>query len=172
MLDGLKLWRSGDADAAEAARAQVLAAGPPPSGVEDDRGSERFIFTGAEVFLFLPGDERYRLRLKDVSSTGLSGLTDAPLSLGERIIVQFEEMLMPAAEVVWVQRVMAGFRMVNPLPLARIKRLAERHAEGAAWSPAMRAGSDLHAWWTDVDEQKKGRAPKLRAGGHKHPIAR
>lgn len=172
MFEGLRLWRSGADGAADAACPAFPPSELPIGGVEDQRGSERFEFAGAEVFLFLPGDERYRLRLRDVSCTGLSGLTDAPLSPGELIVVQFEETLMPAAEVSWVRRAMAGFKLVNPLPLARMKRLCERHEAGAAWSPAMRAGSDLHSWWTDLNEQEKGRRVKLHAGGHKHPIAR
>ena len=103
---------------------------------------------------------------------GVSGLTDAPLAMGETLIVQLEEMLMPAAQVVWTQRAMVGLAFINPVPLARMKRLAERHESGAAWSPAMRAGSDLHSWWTDPDAQAKGRKPKLKSGGHKHPLPR
>jgi len=175
MLDGLKTGRDG-ADgpegAADAARALHLRNDPDRAWVEDERGSERFAFAGAEVFLFLAGDERFRLRLNDVSCTGLCGLTDAPLSPGELVVIQFEETFMPAAEVSWVHRARAGLRMVDPLPLARMKWLAGRHEAGAAWSPAMRAGSDLHSWWTDLDAQKMGRLTQLDAGGHQHPLAR
>jgi hypothetical protein len=168
MLEGLKVWRSDGAAAAVAPDGPV----PGPVGVGDRRRSERLELTGAEVYLFLGPEERYRLRLRDVCTAGVSGLTDAPLSEGEQVIVQFEEMLMPAADVIWTRRALVGFRFVNPLPLPRLKRLWERHASGAAWSPAMRAGSDLYCWWTDPSEQKAGRKPRLRAGGHKHPIPR
>jgi hypothetical protein len=165
MLEALRLWRSGADGAA-----------PPPrphfTGLDDPRRSERFRFTGAEVFLFLTGDERFRLRLRDVSCTGVCGLTDAPVSPGELVMIQFEETLMPAAHVTWTRNAIAGFHMVNPLPLPRLRRLCERHKAGAAWSPAMRAGSDLHSWWTDAEEQGRGRRPRLDADGHKHPVPR
>jgi hypothetical protein len=88
------------------------------------------------------------------------------------LIVQLEEMLMPGAEVVWTHRALAGLRFVNPVPPARFKRLCERQEAGAAWSPAMRAGSDLHSWWTDVEHQQGGRRARLDSGGHDHPLPR
>ena len=166
MLEGVRNWGDG-AGAGEAADAPFAA-----GGIEDRRRSARHQLTGGEVFLFLAGDQRFRLRLRDLCATGVSGLTDAPLSVGELLIVQLEEMLMPAARVIWTRRAMAGLRFVNPVPLARMRRLAERHAAGAAWSPAMRAGSDLHAWWTDLAAQAEQRRPRLRAGGHNHPLPR
>lgn len=155
MLESLRSWQT-EAEQGAAQAAPV----PFGEGVEDRRRSERLRVTGGEVFLFLEGDQRYRFRLRDLCCLGISGLTDAPLRVGESVVVQIEEMLMPAAEVIWTQRAMAGLAFINPLPLARVKRLADRHAAGAAWSPAMRANSDLHGWWTDVDAQRKGRRPR------------
>lgn len=152
MFEALKSWRSGADGAAESAR--IAAAF---EGDSDQRGCERFSFTGAEVFLFLPDDQRFRLRLKDVSLTGVSGLTDAPVSVGELVMIQFEETLMPAGHVIWTRLSTIAVKLVNPLPLSRLKRLCDRHESGAAWSPAMRETSDLNNWWTDVDEVKKGR---------------
>lgn len=142
------------------------------TGVEDRRRAARYRLKGGEVFLFLVGDQRFRLRLRDLCSMGLSGLTDAPVSVGERLIVQLEEMLMPAADVVWTRRAMVGLSFINGLPLVRMKRLRELHKAGTAWSPAMRAGSDMHAWWTDLAAQAAGRRPRLHAGGHHHPLPR
>jgi hypothetical protein len=142
------------------------------AGVEDRRRSNRVAMRGAELFLFLEGDQRFRFRVRDLGSTGLSGLTDAPLTAGQLLIVQLEEMLMPAAQVMWTRRAWVGLQFVNPVPAARFKRLCDRHEAGAAWSPAMRAGSDLHSWWTDVDEQGGGRQARLKSGGHKHPLPR
>jgi len=165
MLDELNAWLRrppGDTTAA-------LRAPPIP---EEHREDERYSLLGGEVFLFLPGDQRYRLRVRDVCVHGASGLTDAPIGVGEQLVVQLEEMLMPAAEVVWTKCAMVGLNFINPLPLARLNRLRERHAAGAAWSPAMRAGSDLHGWWTDQDDHARGRRPRLDAGGHDHPLPR
>jgi hypothetical protein len=167
MLEALRSWAGGAAGAGTELRVPL-----PPEDLEDRRGSERVSMAGAELFLFLKGDQRFRLRVRDLSFTGLSGLTDAPLTTGETLLVQLEEMLMPGAQVVWTRRALVGLHFVTPIPIPRFKRLCERHESGAAWSPAMRSGSDLHGWWTDLQQQQGGRQPKLRAGGHKHPLPR
>jgi hypothetical protein len=167
MLEAIRSWAGG---AAGAGTEPCPAAFGP--GVEDRRRSGRVQMPGAELFLFMEGDQRFRLRLRDLCCSGLSGLTDAPLNVGETLVVQLEEMLMPAAQVVWTRRALTGLTFINPIPLARFKRLCERQEAGAPWSPAMRAGSDMHSWWTDVEEQKGGRRPKLRADGHRNPLPR
>lgn len=159
MFEALKGWRDGNGDAADGAGQAVVS-----GGLDDRRGSERFEFTGAEVFLFTPDDQCFRLRLKDVSLTGISGLTDAPVSVGELVMVQFEETLMPAAHVTWTRNATVGMEMVNPLPPSRLTRLAGRHETGAAWSPAMRAASDLGGWWTNVEDVKRGRQARPARG--------
>lgn len=166
MLEALRSWAGGAAGAGTEPCAAFHA--------DDDerRIAERVRMPGAELFLFMEGEQRFRFRIRDFGCTGLSGITDAPLSVGQGVIVQLEEMLMPAADVVWTRRAWAGLHFVNPVPVARFKRLCERHEAGAAWSPAMRAGSDLHNWWTDVRDQKGGRRPQLHAGGHQHPLPR
>ena len=149
MFETLKVWRN---------ETSGVVHGPAEGADEEDRrGSERFWFGGAEVFLFMPDDQSFRLRLKDVSCTGVSGLTDAPVSIGDLAMIQFEETLMPAAHVTWTRGATVGFKLVNAMPVARLRRIADRHEEGDAWSPAMRAGSDLGNWWTDVDEVERGR---------------
>jgi hypothetical protein len=167
MLEGLRAWAGGAAGAGTEPCPALFG-----TGAEDRRRAERVPMPGAEVFLFLEGDQRFRFRIRDFGCTGIAGITDAPLTTGQSLIVQLEEMLMPAADVVWTRRASVGLRFANPVPLARFKRLCERHEAGAAWSPAMRAGSDLHNWWTDPQEQKGGRRPQLRAGGHRHPVPR
>ena len=129
------------------------------------RKCERFPFAGAEVYLFPNWSqigkekpaERFTLRLKDISIAGFSGLIDAPLDVGDMIFVQFEETLIPAAEVVWCRRMMIGFALTEPLAQARFQRLRDAHEAGRLWSPARRARSDLPSWWTDVDEHARGR---------------
>lgn len=169
MFDGARPRRSGAEDAADRACQTML---HPQAALAVASGPERFDFAGAEVFLFTAAGDRYRLRLRDLSCIGLGGLTDAALSMGERVFVQLEEMLMPAADVGWTAGAMAGFKLVDPLPLTHLRRLCERHQAGAAWSPAMRAGSDLYSWWTDLAEQERGRQTRLHSGGHEHPLAR
>jgi hypothetical protein len=132
------------------------------------RVAERLPFQGAEVFLFLEWfsnakgakePERYTLRVKDLSLTGISGLTDAPLSPGDLIFVQLEETLIPAAEVVWFRRTLVAFHFIEALEIKKLKRLKDAHDKGQLWSPAMRARSDLGGWWTNVGEHEKGRQP-------------
>lgn len=158
MLEGLKSWVRSGIGAGEAMRPAAGFSG------DDARTSDRFWFAGGEVFIFLPRDVTFRLRLRDVSVGGLSGLTDAPLQIGELALVQFEETLMPAAHVTWTRNAWVGLSLVNAMPEARLRRLCERHKSGAAWSPAMRSASDLHHWWTDLEQVSKGRRTSLARG--------
>lgn len=136
------------------------------------RRSPRARLAGAELFLFREDGARLRLQVRDLSELGVSGLIDAELRLGDSVLVQLEEMLMPEALVIWAQDGAAGFSFVSPVPLTHLARIAERHAAGAAWSPAMRAGSDLHSWWTDADAHAAGRQAALDSNGHAFPLPR
>lgn len=139
------------------------------------RANERHRFAGAEVYVFgkysqigaAKPKERFLLQLKDMSRGGLSGLIDAPLTIGDIVFVQLEEMVIPAAQVVWFRRAMTGFEFVQPLSRQRLQSLCERHQAGQLWSPAMRARSDLPGWWMDVAEHQRGR----RAAYAVEPIA-
>ena len=163
MFGTLKGWRGSDGENIEPSRIGVVTGSSP----EDLRGHERFPFPGAVIYLFLSDQQRFVMRLRDVSCSGLAGLTDAPISVGELIVVQFEETLMPAAHVVWTRNTTVGLKLVNPLPEIRMRRLVERHDAGAAWSPAMREASDLNAWWTNTDEIDAGRKPKAKKSAKK-----
>ncbi len=133
------LRHSGDSSAPSA---------PPGAYDGDDRRfSERRLFRGAEVFLFLDDRQHYHLHIKDLSFSGMSGLTDVPLKPGDLVTVQLEEMLMPSAEVRWARNALVGLSFLNPLPLTRFKRLCERQKAGARWSPAMRASASATGGW-------------------------
>ena len=136
------------------------------------RRSLRARLAGAELFLFRDDGQRLRLQVRDLSDLGVSGLIDAALQLGDAVLVQLEEMLMPEAVVIWARDGAAGLAFVEPVPLTHLSRISERHAAGAAWSPAMRAGSDLHSWWTDADAHAAGRRAALDSNGHAHPLPR
>jgi len=163
MFGTLKGWRGNDGGAVEPSQVGVVTGGGVTGNPEDLRGFERFPFPGAVIYLFLSDQQRFIMRLRDVSCSGLAGLTDAPISVGELVVVQFEETLMPAAHVVWTRNTTVGLKLVNALPPSRMSRLVERHEAGAAWSPAMRESSDLNAWWTNTDEIDSGRKPKAPA---------
>ena len=140
-----------------------MIAGPP--GGKERRSTERYPFTGAEVYLYLRWrqeldthpHERFNLRLKNLSRGGACGLTDAPLQVGDIVFLQFEETLMPAARVAWFRNTTIGLELVQELPAARMERLRTRHEAGQLWSPAMRERSDLPSWWTDLAEHERGR---------------
>lgn len=136
------------------------------------RRSPRVRLAGAELFLFREDGERLRLRVNDLSDLGVSGLIEAGVRLGESLLVQLEELLMPEAVVTWLRDGTAGLAFVAPVPLNHLSRITERHAAGAAWSPAMRAGSDLHSWWTDAGAHDAGRRAALDSDGHAHPLPR
>lgn len=142
---------------------------------KDDRGNragaQRVPFRGAEVFLFMEWysnakgakePEKFTLRIKDLSLTGISGLTDAPIIPGDIVFVQLEETLIPAAELVWFRRSLVDFHFIEPLELRKFKRLKDAHDKGQLWSPAMRARSDLPGWWTNLSEHEKGRKASLQ----------
>ena len=163
MFGTLKGWRGGEGGGIEPSQIGVVTGGNP----EDLRSHERYPFPGGVIYLYLSDQQRFIMRLRDVSCSGLAGLTDAPISVGELVVVQFEETLMPAAHVVWTRNTTVGLKLVNALPPARMTRLVERHAAGAAWSPAMRESSDLNAWWTNTDEIDAGRKPKAKKSAKK-----
>lgn len=147
-------------------------AGSAVAEAGERRRSPRTTLAGAELFVFRDDQSRFRLRVRDLSDLGVSGATDAMLRPGESVLVQLEEMLMPEAVVIWARGGAAGFAFMQPVAQAHLRRIAERHAAGAAWSPAMRAGSDLHSWWTDEDAHAAGRRAALDAGGHAFPLPR
>lgn len=120
---------------------------PPRYAGEDRRFSERRLFRGAEVYLFVDDRQHHRLHIKDLSFSGMSGLTDVPLQPGDLVTVQLEEMLLPSAEVRWTRNALVGLVFLNPLPVTRFKRLCERQKAGARWSPAMRASGSSGGGW-------------------------
>ena len=137
-------------------------------GPADDkrRIAERHSFAGAEVYIYrrwrqvldTGPRERFNLRLKDVSRSGICGLTDAPLLIGDVVFVQFETTLMLAAHVAWFRHALIGLELVEVIPEARMERLRMNHEAGQLWSPAMRARATA-----ELTEQKRdGRA--ARAG--------
>lgn len=144
-------------------------AGP---GHDERRRAPRAALAGAELFLFAEDGARFRMSVRDLSSLGVGGPCQAPLRPGQTVLVQLEEMLMPEAVVAWARDGAVGLSFVEPVATAHLLRIAERHAAGAAWSPAMRAGSDLHSWWTDAGAHAAGRRAALGAGGHAHPLPR
>jgi hypothetical protein len=63
------------------------------------------------------------VRLKDLSCTGLCGITDAPLSPGRTVCLLFERWDPVAAEVRWIRKSLIGLSFNEPLPAEQIARL-------------------------------------------------
>lgn len=105
------------------------AAGPPALGMADmeleRRLKERRRLGAAEVPMLVRGI-RCALRVKDLSSKGLCGLTDAPLAAGETVFFLFPEIDPVAAEIRWVRRAFVGAAFSELLPAKLIQRMVRR----------------------------------------------
>ena len=66
---------------------------------------------------------RYAIRLKDLSCTGVAGLTDAPLQAGQLVSLELEEDVFRAGEVRWTRVAMAGIEFQDPLSLDLVDRV-------------------------------------------------
>ena len=105
----------------------LAAHGPDNSNQEerDRRLDVRHDFTGENVRL-LVRKVQFILHLKDLSCTGLCALTDAPLALGERAYLLFEDEEPFEAEVRWIRRALFGASFCEPLTFQTLQRLRRR----------------------------------------------
>jgi hypothetical protein len=88
------------------------------------RAAPRFAVLGQEVTILM--DARHHLvRLKDLSTSGLCGLTDAPLTPGQLVCFIIDEEPV-AAEIRWIRRTLVGARFTDPLDAEIISRLQRR----------------------------------------------
>lgn len=97
------------------------------SGDGDNRRAERHDFTGAQTKLLLDG-MHFTVHLKDLSATGLCGLTDAPLAPGQMICLLLEKWDPVAAEIKWIRKALIGVAFSEPLPTELVVRLKRSHA--------------------------------------------
>jgi hypothetical protein len=98
-----------------------------PSSDADNRRAERHNFTGAQTKLLIDGIH-FTLHLKDLSTTGLCGLTDAPLAPGQMVCLLLDRWEPVAAEIKWIRRALVGLVFAEPLPGELIARLKRSHA--------------------------------------------
>ena len=85
----------------------------------------------------------YLVRLKDLSASGLCGLTDAPLVAGQQLCFMIAG-LPVAGEVRWIRRTLIGAQFSEPLDDETIRRMQRR-------SKAVRESSSR-------DEDRRGSA--------------
>lgn len=92
----------------------------------DRRLRTRHDFSGEDVRA-LVGNLSFTLRLKDLSCTGLCGLTDVPLARGERIILLSDAWDGMVAEICWTRNVWLGANFLEPLELETVRKLRARY---------------------------------------------
>jgi hypothetical protein len=86
----------------------------------------RHDLTGEELGLLVDA-VRYKLRIKDLSRTGLSGLTDAPLAPGQKVFLMFEGVDGHAAQICWIRNARMGAHFLEPLTAEELGRLRAHH---------------------------------------------
>jgi hypothetical protein len=86
----------------------------------------RHDLAGEEVGL-LADAVRYRLSIKDISSTGLSGLTDAALAPGQKVYLLFDGSDGQPATICWIRGVKIGASFLTPISKTELRRLRAAH---------------------------------------------
>ena len=100
---------------------------PALAGDRDNRRAERHDLTGVEVKLLCDGMQ-FSIHLKDLSSTGLCGLTDAPLAPGQMVFLLLDKWEPAAAQIRWIRKALIGASFLEPLPPEMVTRLKRSHA--------------------------------------------
>jgi len=91
---------------------------------ERPRAAPRFSLVGQDITILMDA-RHYLVRLKDLSITGLCGLTDAPLSVGQPLCFIIEGKPV-AAEIRWIRRTLIGAQFMDPLEAEIIRKLQRR----------------------------------------------
>lgn len=91
------------------------------------RIAERHDLTGTEVKLLIDGIH-FTVHVKDLSKTGLCGLTDAPLAPGQMVCLLLDRNEPVAAEIKWIRRALIGVAFSDPLADDMVNRMRRSHA--------------------------------------------
>ncbi len=96
----------------------------PPSELSDDsrRITKRHGCAGLDAKILVQG-MTYRVHLKDLSCTGLCGITDAPLSPDQTAFFMFERWDAVPGQIRWIRNTLIGVAFVEPLPFELITRM-------------------------------------------------
>lgn len=100
---------------------------PAPAANADNRRAERHDLTGIEVKLLCDG-MHFTIHLKDLSTTGLCGLTDAPLAPGQMVFMLLDKWEPVAAQIRWIRKALIGASFPEPLAPELVTRLKRSHA--------------------------------------------
>lgn len=97
------------------------------------RADMRIPLIGQNITILMDA-RHYLVRLKDLSASGLCGLTDAPLIPGQQLCFMIDD-LPVAGEVRWIRRTLIGAQFSDPLDDDTIRRLQRRSkAVRESWS--------------------------------------
>lgn len=92
-----------------------------------DREAERHDLTGAKMSILIDAN-RYVLHVKDLSSSGISGLTDAPLALGQIVVLYLSETNPIAMQIRWIRRTLIGGAFLENLPEENLQAMIKAHS--------------------------------------------
>lgn len=107
----------------------MMSTNPASSSANDNRRiAERHSLMGAQVRLLADGIS-FVVHLKDLSATGLCGLTDAPLAPGQMICLLLDQREPVAAEIKWIRKALIGAAFTEPLSPELLMRLKKDHAK-------------------------------------------
>lgn len=109
-----------------AARAPFAPAAPPIVGPPDCREDPRLDFIGEDVRMMVDGIV-FLLRLKNLSSKGVCGLTDAPVAHGQMVTLVLNKGEQMQAEIRWTKKAMIGIAFAEALEAETMQRLRSRH---------------------------------------------
>jgi hypothetical protein len=94
---------------------------------DNRRIAERHDVTGADVQLLMDGT-LFTVHLKDISKTGICGLTDAPLAAGQMVSLMLDRGESVAAEIKWIRRALIGAAFSEPLSEQQVAKVRRNHS--------------------------------------------
>ncbi len=107
-------------------RGETVAAVPEAGSVKD-RKAERHELTGAVMYLLVDAT-KYKLHVKDLSSTGVCGMTDAPLAPNQTVILYLTKQEDPVAlQIRWIRRTLIGAAFLENVSDETMHQLLRGH---------------------------------------------
>lgn len=89
----------------------------------------------------LEGNEEYWFKMRDLSRTGASGVSDAPLASGQIVRLELDPVSYYEAEVRWNRKASMGLAFTEPLSQNYVERLRNRYRQRPAGNDGKRRAS-------------------------------
>ena len=99
----------------------------PVGGSIKDREANRHDLTGAKMQILIDAN-LYVLHVKDLSSSGISGLTDAPLALDQVVVLYLSKNNPIAMQIRWIRRTLVGGAFLENLPEENLQALVKANS--------------------------------------------